>query len=49
MTKRQYKLYPDDFKHETIVLVTEQGYLVVEASASVRITDKFLYKMDGKA
>ncbi len=48
MTKRQYKRYPDDFKQETIALVTEQGYSVVEAAASVGITDKLLYNWIAK-
>ena len=48
MTKRQYKRYPDDFKQETIALVNEQGYSVVEAAASVGITDKLLYNWIAK-
>ncbi len=43
MTKRQYKRYPDEFKQEAIALVSEQGYSVVEAAASLGITDKLLY------
>lgn len=48
MTKRQYKRYPDEFKQEAIALVTEQGYSVVEAAASLGITDKLLYNWVAK-
>lgn len=43
MTKRINKQYPIDFKQEAVALVTEQGYSVVEAAASLNITDKILY------
>ncbi len=43
MTKRTNKTYPNDFKQEAVALVMEQGYSVVEAAASLNITDKLLY------
>ncbi|MFC3122105.1 transposase [Agaribacter flavus] len=48
MTKRQYRRYPDEFKQEAIALVNEQGYSVVEAAASLGITDKLLYNWVAK-
>ena len=48
MTKRINKHYPDDFKQEAVALVTEQGYSVVEAAASLNITDKILYNWVAK-
>jgi transposase len=42
MTKRTSKQYPNDFKQEAVALVTEQGYSVVEAAASLNFTDKLL-------
>jgi transposase len=48
MTKRNNKQYPNDFKQEAVALVTQQGYLVVEAAASLNITDKLLYNWVAK-
>jgi len=48
MTKRTNKNYPNDFKQEAVSLVTEQGYSVVEAAASLNITDKLLYNWVAK-
>ena len=48
MTKRNNKQYPNDFKQEAVALVTQQGYLVVEAAASLHITDKLLYNWVAK-
>jgi transposase len=48
MTKRTNKQYPNDFKHEAVALVTEQGYSVAEAAASLNITDKLLYNWVAK-
>jgi transposase len=48
MTKRINKQYPNDFKQEAVALVTEQGYSVVEAAASLNITDKILYNWVAK-
>lgn len=48
MTKRINKHYPNDFKQEAVALVTEQGYSVVEAAASLNITDKILYNWVAK-
>ena len=48
MTKRTNKQYPNDFKQEAVALVTEQGYSVGEAAASLNITDKLLYNWVAK-
>ena len=48
MTKHINMHYPDDFKQEAVALVTEQGYSVVEAAASLNITDKILYNWVAK-
>jgi transposase len=48
MTKRTNKQYPNDFKQEAVALVTEQGYSVVEAAASLNITDKLRYNWVAK-
>jgi transposase len=48
MTKRTNKNYPNDFKQEAVSLVTEQGYSVVEAAASLNITDKLFYNWVAK-
>ncbi|MFT4746899.1 MAG: transposase [Congregibacter sp.] len=42
MTKRTNKQYPNDFKQEAVALVTQQGYSVVEAAASLNINDRLL-------
>ena len=41
--KRQYKHYSPEFKEEAIALVTEQGYSVSEAAASLGIRTNQLY------
>ena len=41
--KRQYKSYSAEFKEEAIALVTEQGYSVPEAAASLGIRTNQLY------
>jgi len=41
--KRQYKHYNPEFKEEAISLVTEQGYSVSEAAASLGIRTNQLY------
>ncbi len=48
MTKRTNKQYPNDFKQEAVALVTEQGYSVVEAAASLNFTDKLPYNWVAK-
>lgn len=48
MTKRTNKKYPSDFKQEAVALVTEQSYSVVEAVASLNITDKIRYNWVAK-
>ena len=44
MTKRTNRSYTAEFKQEAVALVTEQGYSVPKAAASLGITDKLLYK-----
>ena len=48
MTKRTNKQYLSDFKQEVVALVTQQGYSVVEAAASLNVTDKLLYNWVAK-
>ena len=48
MTKRINKQYPDDFKQEAVALVLEQNYTIVQAAASLGITDKILYSWVAK-
>lgn len=43
MTKRINRSYTAEFKQEAVALVTEQGYSVSKAAASLGITDKLLY------
>nr|PMI00864.1 transposase [Shewanella sp. 10N.286.48.A6] len=48
MTKRINKQYPEDFKQEAVALVLEQGYTIIQAAASLGITDKILYSWASK-
>lgn len=48
MTKRKNRSYTNDFKREAVALVTEQGYSVTKAAASLGITDKLLYNWKAK-
>ena len=48
MTKRTNKHYPVEFKQEAVALVIEQGYTIVQAAASLGITDKILYNWVAK-
>jgi transposase len=48
ITKGINKQYPNDFKQEAVALVTKQGYSIVEAAASLNITDKGLYNWVAK-
>lgn len=48
MTKRKNKTYTTEFKQEAVALVTEQGYSVSEASASLGITTKLIYNWKAK-
>ena len=48
MTKRINKNYPDEFKQEAVALVHEQNYTVVEAAASLGVTEKILYNWVAK-
>ena len=46
--KRPYKSYSPEFKEEAIALVTEQGYSVPEAAASLGIRTNQLYSWKKK-
>ncbi|CAH9052534.1 hypothetical protein PSECIP111951_00640 [Pseudoalteromonas holothuriae] len=48
MTKRTNRSYTEEFKQEVVALVTEQGYSVLKAAASLGITDKLLYNWKAK-
>ncbi|WP_353517147.1 IS3 family transposase [Thalassotalea sp. SU-HH00458] len=48
MTKRTNRSYTVEFKQEAVALVTEQGYSVPKAAASLGITDKLLYNWKTK-
>lgn len=48
MTKRKNRSYTNEFKQEAVALVTEQGYSVPKAAASLGITDKLLYNWKAK-
>lgn len=43
MTKRKNRSYTAEFKQEAVALITEQGYSIPKAAASLGITDKLLY------
>ncbi len=48
MTKRINRSYTAEFKQEAVALVTEHGYSVPKAAASLGITDKLLYNWNTK-
>ena len=48
MTKRKNRTYTDEFKQEAVALVTEQGYSVSKAAASLGIKDQLLYSWKAK-
>ena len=48
MTKRKNRSYTQEFRQEAVALVTEQGYSVAKAAASLGITDKLLYSWKAK-
>lgn len=48
MTKRKNKTYSTEFKQEAVALVTEHGYTVTEAAASLGITTKLIYNWKAK-
>ncbi|WP_448570070.1 IS3 family transposase [Thalassotalea ganghwensis] len=48
MTKRTNRSYTAEFKQEAVALITEQGYSVPKAAASLGITDKLLYNWKAK-
>lgn len=49
MIKRKNRNYSSEFKPEAVALVTEQGYSVPKAAASLGITDKLLYNWKAKS
>jgi transposase len=48
MIKRTNRNHTAEFKQEAVVLVTEQGYSVSKAAASLGIKDKILYNWKAK-
>lgn len=48
MTKRKNRSYTDEFRREAVALITEQGYSVSKAAASLGVTDKLLYNWKAK-
>ncbi|EDU57788.1 MULTISPECIES: transposase [Morganellaceae] len=48
MKKRKNRFYTAEFKQEAIALVTEQGYSIPKAAASLGSTDKLLYNWKAK-
>ena len=42
--KRQYKNYSAEFKEEALALVSEQGYSVAQAAASLGLRTNLLYR-----
>lgn len=42
--KKSDKSYPQDFKDEAVLMVTEQGYSVTEAAESLGVGTSLLYK-----
>ncbi len=48
MINRKNKTYTDEFKREAVALVTDQGYAVTEAAASLCITTKLIYNWKAK-
>ena len=48
MTKRKNRVYTEEFRQEAVALVTEQGYTVIEAAASLGITSKLIYNWKNK-
>jgi len=43
LTKRKNKTYSQQFKEETVALVTEQGYSVIEAASAVGVRPNQIY------
>ncbi|MCF6442846.1 hypothetical protein L1077_25825 [Pseudoalteromonas luteoviolacea] len=43
ITKRKNTSYATDFNQEAVALVTEQGFSVSEAAASIGIATKLIY------
>ena len=43
LSKRKNKTYTQQFKEETVALVTEQGYSVIEAAEAVGVRPNRIY------
>lgn len=43
LTQRKNKSYTTQFKEETVALVTEQGYCVIEAASAVGVRPNKIY------
>ena len=43
LTKRKNKTYSQQFKEETVALVTEQGYSVIDAASAVGVRPNQIY------
>jgi len=43
MRKRKNRTYTGEFKQEAVALVTEQGYTVSKAAASLGVKDQLLH------
>ncbi|AVE42050.1 transposase [Providencia stuartii] len=48
MKKRTNRIYTTEFKQEAVASVTEPGYSVPKAAASLGITDKLFYNWKAK-
>ena len=48
ITKPTNKHYPAEFKQEAVALVIEQDYSIVQAAASLGVTDTLLYNWVAK-
>ncbi len=46
--QKSHKSYPQEFKDEAVLMVTEQGYSVSEAAKSLGIGTSLLYKWKDK-
>lgn len=47
--KKSHKSYPQVFKDEAVLMITEQGYSVAEAAKSLGVASSLLYKWKDKA
>lgn len=46
--KKSHKSYPQDFKDEAFLMVTDQGYSVAQAAKSLGVGTSLLYKWKEK-